>query len=168
MGQSIFSGIRFTEILKTDPQTAFEYRLKTMGEKIPETYGIAHLDTSMNDLYGDNGEILEEKLPEDPSEEENNIPHSEESKAFQIAQNTSIPTDDEGIPVLPPDGAPLEVVIGGKMDISGDISKEGGSEVKTEYTRDTFKKLLDAKEIPYFKGAKDEQLAELCIKNNLI
>lgn len=146
-----------------------------MGEKIPEFYGETPLDTSLNDNYGDNGELLEEKLPEEHSNPENDLPPSgddqnapEAPKTTEEAPLTSIPTDTEGNPVLPPDVAPLEVVIGGKTEVSGDISQEGGAEVKTSYTREDFKKLLSDADIKYFGGSTDEQLAELCIKNNLI
>jgi len=139
-----------------------------MGEKIPETYGIASLDTSMNDLYGDNGELLEEKLPEEPSDTQNDIPPTGDAQSSPEAPLTSVPTDSEGIPILPPDGVPLEIVIGGKVEVSGDISQEGGPEVKTSYTREDFKKLLKDAGVKYYGGSTDEQLAEICIENKLI
>lgn len=58
MGKTIFSGLRFVELLKHDPQAAFQYRLDHTGEPIPELYGNLVLDTSPNDKI-DTDEVLD-------------------------------------------------------------------------------------------------------------
>lgn len=58
MGKTIFSGLRFVELLKHDPQAAFQYRLDHTGEPIPELYGNLVLDISPNDKI-DTDEVLD-------------------------------------------------------------------------------------------------------------
>ena len=58
MGKTIFSGLRFVDLLKHDPQAAFQYRLDHTGEPIPEEYGKIKLDTSPNNKI-DTDEVLD-------------------------------------------------------------------------------------------------------------
>ena len=89
------------------------------------------------------------------------IAEMEEPKEEEEKISPIIPTSDENSP------QDIEVVIGNTTEISGDITN-GGEVTKTSYSRDDFKKLLDKASVTYFKWAKDEKLAELCIENNLI
>ena len=43
-----FDFTQFSELLRTSPQQAFEYRLRVSGIEIPETYGDIKLNTSNN------------------------------------------------------------------------------------------------------------------------
>lgn len=133
MGQSIFSGMRFTELLKFDPQEAFEYRLRTQGTPIEEFYGTIPMNTRLNE------NIRNGKFYSDEEIAEMEEPKEEEEKISPI-----IPTSDENSP------QDIEVVIGNTTEISGDITN-GGEVTKTSYSRDDFKKLLDKASVTYFK-----------------
>lgn len=64
MWKTIFSGLRFVDLLKHDPQAAFQYRLDHTGEPIPETYGTVMLDTSPNNKTPDTDVVKDpEELP---------------------------------------------------------------------------------------------------------
>jgi hypothetical protein len=143
--------------MKFSPQEAFEYRLKTNGTPIPEFYGDVPLDTSLNDTIGTEETVSEDIAGTDPMQNPENTDNIPENPPENPPENLPENTPDD-----------VQTVEGNTVQVSGDITQEGGENTQKSYTRDDFKKLLTEAGVKYFGGSTDEQLAELCIKNELI
>lgn len=163
MGTSTFSGTRFVELLRYSAQEAFEYRLKTLGEPIPETYGAATLDISMNsmDLSEKPAEVVIKDIT-DPAILEND-------------NNTIIATLENGVetPVTDttitdtPETLESAMVLNGSDEVLPETTPVT-DEVKTEITRDEVKALLTWANIEFTFNAPTEKLIQLCIENKLL
>ena len=163
MGTSTFSGTRFVELLRYSAQEAFEYRLKTLGELIPDEYGPAKLDTSMNSI--DFSVKIEEPVIEDITDpailenDNNTIIATLENEVETPVTDTTIQT--------PPETLETDAVLNGSDEVLPETTPVT-DEVKTEITRDEVKALLTTANIEFTFNAPTEKLIQLCIENKLL
>lgn len=153
----LWSHDTFAGFMRTSPRRAFEFRLETLGDPIPEEY----LTDSEKEIIANGGTLdTVESIVTIPGElgtVENPLPPVD-----TISETEIVKPETEVITEFVQDGS------NGKAPETDPIVETPDEVVEVEITRDELKAKLDEAGVKYFKGTDSQKLADLCVANNLL